>query len=139
MEPAGCPAWDVTSSLQNNSESLFPCQFEYSHCPFCLRTLSLFMWKVILDSSGTVKRAIPVAVLFSFGKCVTWKHLQRKQRGFFSSVSSEQQSFFGTPIMSESSSAWLSQPTQEIPHLDEPNMPGREPGCGSHVMCISAQ
>lgn len=41
--------------------------------------------------------------------------------------------------MSESSSAWLSQPTQEIPHLDEPNVPRREAGCGSHVMCISAQ
>lgn len=58
---------------------------------------------------------------------------------FFSSVSSEQQTFFGTPITSESSSVWLSQPTQEIPHLDEPNVPGREPGCGSHVMCVSAQ
>lgn len=123
--------------LQNNSESLFLCQSE--HRPFCLKTLSLFMWKVILNSNGTVKGAIPVAVPFSFGKHAIWMQLQRQQRGFFSSVSSEQQSFFGTPITSESSSAWLSQPTQEIPHLDEPDVPRREAGCGSHVMCISAE
>lgn len=75
--------------LQNNTESLLLCQPERSPCPFCLKTLSLLMWKVILNSSGTVKEVIPVAMLFSFGKCITWMQLQRQQRGFFSSVSSE--------------------------------------------------
>lgn len=77
----GC--YQPIALLQNNSESLFLCQFEHSPCPFCLRTLSLFMWKVVLDSSGTVKRVISAAVLFSFGKCIIWKHLQSKQRLFF--------------------------------------------------------
>lgn len=49
---SGC--YQPIALLQNNSESVFLCQFEHSPCPFCLKTLSLFMWKVILNSSGTV-------------------------------------------------------------------------------------
>lgn len=62
----GC--YQPIALLHNNSESLCLCQFEYSPCPFCLNTLNLFTWKVMLNSSGTVKRVIPMAVLFSFGK-----------------------------------------------------------------------
>lgn len=81
------------------------------------------MWKVILNSSGT-EEGDPSGCAVFLRLVYNMDAVTETTERVFSSVSSQQQSFFGTPIMSESSSAWLSQPTQEIPHLDEPNMQG---------------